>query len=355
MQKILIVNLGFKKIIAFYILCIAFLVILSVAITGFGNKGVINGDVRKGVDKYSLNKEDIVLKKDSKIPNIKVYLSQENKVVDMNLEEYVRGVVCAEMPADFGLEAIKAQAVAARTYALAHMEQYGGTNCSSANGADICDTVNSQAYMSKEKRLSLWNPNEATGYWNKITDAVNQTEGQVLSYNGKLVLEPLYFAVSSGKTEDSAEVFATGQPYLKSVASVGEEKAQNFKTTKRIGISEFINSINSKYPKAKLTSNNIKNQISILDRTSAGSVKKIKLGNTVITGDDFRGTLDLKSSNFKITFNSKDIQVDCLGYGHDVGMSQWGAGVMASTGKNYEQILIHYYQGVKIVKIDSLK
>lgn len=350
MQRVLI-TLKLRKLIIYYILSILFVFIFCILIVGIENKAQNSKD---GIYKYSLNKEDIILRKDNKTPSIKVYLSKENKIVDMNLEEYVRGVVCAEMPAEFGIEALKAQAVAARTYALAHIERYGGTKCTDAKGADVCDTVNSQVYMSKEKRFSLWGNNSAVGYWNKITDAVNQTEGEILTFNDKLVLEPYYFAVSSGKTESAIEVFSSDEPYLKSVSSPGEEVAPNYKSSKKYKLAEFVKIVNSKYSKANLSLKNFKNQINIQEKTSAGSVKKIKLGNITISGADFRNMLSLNSSNFKIIFTNKDIQIDCFGYGHGVGMSQWGAGIMAKSGNNYEQILSHYYQGIKIEKIENL-
>ena len=348
------VSLRLGKLVIYLILSILLLIIFSILIIGIENKGLKFGNSNENISKYNLNKEDI-LQNDSKTPHIQVYLAKENKIVDINLEEYVRGVVCAEMPAEFNLEALKAQAVAARTYALAHMKEYGGTKCSYAKGADICDTVNSQAYMSKEERFSLWKSSAAIGYWNKITDAVNQTEGEILTFNDKLALEPYYFAVSSGKTENAVDVFASNEPYLKTVSSLGEEAAPNYKTTNKYSFNEFANIINSNYFKAKLNSKNIKNQVNIQERTSAGSVKKIKLGNVVISGSDFRSIFNLNSANFKITVSNKDIQIDCYGYGHGVGMSQWGAEAMAKAGSSFQQILTHYYQGIKIEKIKDLK
>lgn len=353
MQRV-VFTLKLGKVVIYFIFSFLLLLIFSILIIGFGNKTFKLGNNSEGLVKYSLNKEEI-LQNDIETPHITVFLSTENRVVDMNLEEYVRGVVCAEMPAEFNLEALKAQAVAARTYALAHMEKYGGTKCSDAKGADICDTVSSQAYMSKEKRFSLWASSSAIGYWNKITDAVNETEGEILTYESKLVLAPYYFAVSSGKTENAAEVFASSVPYLKTVSSPGEEIAPNYKTTYKYSINEFVNIVNSTYSKAKMLSRNIKNQINIQEKTSAGSVKKIKLGNALLTGSDFRNMFHLNSANFKITVSSKNVQVDCYGYGHGVGMSQWGAEIMAKSGKSFDQILTHYYQGVKIEKIKDLK
>lgn len=355
MQRVFI-TIQLKKAALYLIAAMMLILVLSILIVGIGGKDKNILKKSSDINKYSLDKENIILKNSNKDPNIRVFLSEEKKIVELNIEEYVRGVVAGEMPAEFDLEALKAQAVAARTYGLAHMKQFGGSACSSAEGADVCDTVKSQVYVSKEKRFNSWPKSYATAYWNKITDAVNQTAGQILTYDGKLVMNPYYFSMSSGKTENAAEVFAFDTPYLKSVASEGDKDAKNFESSKEYTYTNFASIINSKYPKAEVSSNKLKNQIKITEWTSGGgSVKKIKIGKIEITGPQFREMMELRSSNFKINFNSKDIQIICKGYGHGVGMSQWGAAAMAKGGNNYEKILTHYYQGVKIEKIDSIK
>lgn len=353
LQRVFI-TIQFKRVIFFMMFFLITIIVLSVFLVGFGAKKGTEGS-STGIKEYKGNNGDIVFNNSKETPNVRLYLSAEDKIIDINLEEYVRGVVCAEMPAEFGIDALKAQAVAARTYALAHMESFGGTKCKYAKGADLCDTINSQVYMSKEKRMSEWKKSSAEEYWSKITQAVNETSAQILTYDGKLVMDPFYFAVSSGKTENAAEVFSVDRPYLKSVVSQGEESSPKFKSSKSFTYSELANKINSKYNKAGLSASKLKSQIKIIDKTSAGSVMHIKVGNLTITGDDFRGVLGLDSSNFSITYNSKNIVINSIGYGHGVGMSQWGAGAMAKSGSNYAQILTHYYQGVKIEKIEVLK
>jgi len=346
------ITVHLKNIILLVTAFIVFIVITSVLIVGVGNKVNINknnsfeikSDGGKVIIKYS------ALPKTSKV---KVFMTKENTIKELDLEEYVTGVVAAEMPAAFAVEALKAQAVAARTYALAHVTQDGGTPCKNSKGASLCDTVHCQVYVTKAERIKEWNKdnkNKGEQLWNKIKDAVSDTSGEVLTYNDELVMEPYYFSTSSGKTENSEEVFSTSIPYLRSVESPGEETVKNAKSSKIINYKELTQIINTNYNNAKVTTANIKNQIKIIDRTEGGSVKNIKVGSITMTGSKFRTMFDLKSSNFEMKFNLGGIEIDCSGYGHGVGMSQWGADAMAKDGKNYTEILTHYYQGTAISK-----
>ncbi|WP_298846904.1 stage II sporulation protein D [Clostridium sp.] len=351
MRKVL-AAIHFKNILLLIIAFIAFIVITSVLIVGVGNNKYINKDTNKStVIKSGDNKSVIKYESMPKITKVKVFITKENSIKEVNLEDYVTGVVASEMPVGFGVEAIKAQAVAARTYALAHVAQLGGAGCSKyAKEADLCDTVHCQVYMTKEERLKIWGRVKGEMYWNKIENAVKATVGEVLTYNDNLVMEPYYFSTSSGRTENSEDVFSAMVPYLRSVESPGEEKLKNTKSSKTFNYKELSQIINNNYNNARVSSANIKNQITVIDRTEAGSVKNIKVGRITMTGGKFRTMLSLKSSNFKIKFNSSSVEVDCSGYGHDVGMSQYGADAMAKKGESYVDILTHYYQGTKISK-----
>ena len=341
-----------RKIVCAFIGGIVLVLCLIIFIVGVGDKGIGNDANSYKVDKFIIKPNDISFdSKNGGGPKIKVYITKDKKVIEMFLEEYVRGVVAAEMPAEFPIEALKAQAVAARTFALSHMDEYGSGENPKIGGADVGDTVSFQVYISKEDRLNSW-PNKTKGeLWNKVTEAVMSTEGQVLTFNGELVLSPYYFSTSSGRTENALDIFNIDIPYLKSVQSKGEEVSRSYKSTKKITYSEVVKSLNSSYPKAGLTTAKIKNQIKVLGNYESGSVKNIKIGNLTITGVKFRGLFGLASDNFTLQVNSKNINVVCKGYGHGVGMSQWGANVMASSGKSYEVILTHYYTGVKVEKM----
>ena len=348
MRRVFIIG-HLKNILLLITAFIAFIVITSVLIVGIGEDKSISKS-KNSIFKSDEQEKSVKYELMPKISTIKVNLLKENIIKEFNLEEYVIGVVAAEMPADFGLEALKAQAVAARTYALAHVAELGGTPCKNGNGASLCDTVHCQDYMDKEERMKLWSSSSGEKNWDKIKLAVESTRGKVLIYNNSLVMEPYYFATSSGKTENSEDVFSNSIPYLRSVESPGEEGTKNFRSSNVFTYKELSEIISKNYKNSKITTANIKQQIKVIDRTYAGSVKSIKVGSITMTGSKFRTMLNLKSSNFQIKFNLNDIEIDCNGYGHGVGMSQWGANAMAKDGKGYIEILNHYYQGTEVSK-----
>lgn len=329
----------------------AFIVITSLLIVGVGEGDNKSTNKKDFINQFEINESSTKYVSLPKISCVKVLITKQNVVREIDLEEYVTGVVASEMPAAFDIEALKAQAVAARTYALAHVPESGGLPCKNGNGADLCDTVHCQVYKSKEERIKLWASKKlGEEYWKKIKLAVESTSGQVLTYNGKLVMEPYYFATSSGKTENSEDVFSSSIPYLKSVESPGEERAGSFKSSNTFKYSELSKIINNSYNNANVSISNIKKGIKVIERSEAGSVKTIKVGSITMTGSKFRTMLGLKSSNFEIVFNANDVEINCSGYGHGVGMSQWGADAMAKSGKKYIEILNHYYKGTDISK-----
>ncbi|MFL0195540.1 stage II sporulation protein D [Clostridium sp. WILCCON 0269] len=332
-----------KKLVILIFMSTAFIILLSLFITGMQS------------GKYTLPEFIMKSKNESYnyIPqDIKVYITEKDKVEKIPLEEYVVGVVASEMPAEFSEEAIKAQAVAARTFGAAHMEVYGGKKYKSNTGADVCDTVACQVFMSKEDIMKKWPESKKDEYWNKIVNAVGATSGQVLSYENKLVMEPYYFAVSGGKTENAVDVFGKGEEYLKSVESPGEESARKYRTSIELSYAAFIDKVNSKYPDSGLSVKNLSNQIVVKSRNEGGSVKEIKLGAVTVSGVNFRTIMSLNSSDFNIYFRD-NIIIECIGYGHRVGMSQWGANAMAKDGKGYKEILAHYYNKTGLQNVEA--
>ena len=326
----------------------AFIIIIAVL---FCTKG--NHSPSTSISKFLIKPNNILFNQNNgKGPNIRVLITKKNEIETMNLEEYITGVICAEMPAEYNIEALKSQAVAARTYAASHMELFGGKQYNAARNADVSDTVDCQVYMNKQDRLKAWPEKSGAKYWNKITQAVAETSGQIIVYDGDVIKEPFYFAISSGKTENSEEVFSSSEPYLKSVDSPGETSALKYKTTINISNKETVYKLNCALPSSGIVLSKLKNQVIIESRSSAGSVKVIKVGGITISGQQFRRILGLNSANFTIKFNAKNTSIVCLGYGHDVGMSQWGANVMAKSGKKYDQILLHYYSGTALEKLD---
>lgn len=341
-----------KKIIIGIFSIILFIMMLSILIVGLGNKEK-NIDISEKKSSKSNNNYNNQIKStySKEELNICVYITQEKKIETMNIEDYVVGVVSAEMPVEFEFEALKAQAVAARTYGLAHIETFGGAKIPKACGANVNNTTQFQVYMHKEDRMKLWSKRKRNEYWKKITRAVKETEGEILAYNGEIVRSPYYFSTSSGRTEDAVNVFSKDVPYLKSVDSPGEERSSKYITKSTFTYGNLSTILNKWNPKLNIKSNLLKKQLKVLEKSSSGSVIKIKAGDEYISGSKFRKILGLNSFNFDIKFNKKDITITCRGYGHGVGMSQWGAYAMAKKGAKYREILKHYYSGVEIVKL----
>ena len=182
----------------------------------------------------------------------------------------------------------------------------------------------------------------------KVQFALNKKECTTFFNDNEIILYPLTFLVSSGKTEAS-DIIGIGKiPYLKPVDSLGEEDSPNYNTIKEITVGKLVYIINSKYPNAKLTLDNINESIEILSRSDSGGVLEINVGNKVISGNEFMLLLGLNSINFNYEINDNIVKFNCIGYGNDVGMSQYGANVMAKEGKKYDEILKHYYTGIKI-------
>lgn len=310
-------------------------------------------DVEKGgINVFNLSDENITKSSVITFPingKVKLYHKQEDTVEELDLEDYIMGVVASEVPANFNEEALKAQAVAARTFYMSKRNN----RCKDAKSrnAEICDTTNCQVYMSKADRFSKWSKNEAKSNWSKIEKAVLDTKGQVLTYENSVLEYPQFFSVSSGKTEDAKDVFSVDVPYLKTEESKGEENAPKYKTTSEVTMSEFISKINSQYQNANLKKANLSSAVKVKSYTEGGSVKEIKIGNQTIKGTEFRTLFNLNSTNFKLEFGDKTVKINCTGYGHGVGMSQWGANVMAQNGVKYNEILKHYYKGVEIQEI----
>ena len=268
---------------------------------------------------------------------------------EMELEEYILRVVSAEMPASYDLEALKAQAVAARTYTL--RKKLGG-GCKKIEGAEICsDHTHCQAYCSEEQMKEKWGE-KYQAYHDKIQQAVAQTAGQVLVYDGQPI-SALYFSSSGGMTESSEHVFGGQVPYLKSVSSPGESEYEGAQTKKSFSYEEFVEKVSQAYPEANLAPGNVRASVSILSRYESGRVENLKLGSTTISGVKARALFGLRSANFTISFGERQLTFETVGYGHGVGMSQSGANAMGSNGSSYQDILLHYYTGVAFGRVED--
>lgn len=261
-----------------------------------------------------------------------IRLKTGNEIIKLSLEDYVEGVVAAEMPASFDIEALKAQAVASRTYALKKIEE-------KKEKYDILNDTSDQVYLTKKELKLKWKDNYKKNI-KKIKKSVKETKGEYLTYDDEIIYA-LYFSTSSGKTENVEEVFSENLPYLRSVESnddISEYYVKNYTISK----SEFCDIL-------KIECFNI--NIEILDKTTNNSIKKIKINEKELSGKEFVKLFNLKSTIFNINILNENVLIQTKGYGHGVGMSQYGAYSLALKGYKYDQILKYYYTNIEIKKI----
>ncbi len=267
----------------------------------------------------------------------------DGSVEPMKLEEYIYGVLAAEMPASFEPEALKAQAVAARTFAIRKMLSGG---CASNKDADVCtDSGCCQAWCSEAERKKNWGGNYRANT-TKLKAAVDDTAGQILTYDDEPILT-LFHATSAGYTESVENVYTQKLPYLRSVSSP-EDEEMSVDTAEELSRSSFCKTVNTAWPKARVTISQLEDQVKILSRFDSGRVDEIRLGGVTVTGAKLRRAIGIRSANFTIKYDANSIVFHTRGYGHGVGMSQNGANVMAREGSDYRDILEHYYTGVEI-------
>ncbi|MCL1631262.1 stage II sporulation protein D [Sporolactobacillus sp. CPB3-1] len=267
--------------------------------------------------------------------SISVYRSAQKQTDQVNLDEYLIGVVGSEMPAKFRIEALKAQAIAARTYIMARIIDDSNVR--------VTDTVQNQVYHSPEELKKIWGK-DYSWKMKKIRQAIRETRNQVVTYNGKLI-SPVFFSTSNGQTENAGDYWENEVPYLRSVDSPWDKLSPKYKNKKIMARSNVEQSLGVTLSRrsGKLGSK--------VQRTPTGHIAHIEIGGKLFTGRQVREKLKLSSTDFQLTQKGDLITADSIGSGHDVGMSQYGAQGMAREGKSAEQILTYFYQGTRISKM----
>lgn len=265
----------------------------------------------------------------------------------LRLEEYVVGVVAAEMPARYHPEALACQAVAARTFAVGRCLALGGNGCRRHPGYDLCmDSACCQGYLTPTARREKW-PGEYTALEARVESAARTTAGQILTYGG-LPIEALYHASSGGRTEDAAAVFSGGQPYLVSVASPGEEGYDGYEVQTVYARTEAARLLREAFPGCGVTAEELPGQLELRSSTASGRVDTAAVGQTTVTGAQLRQALGLRSTLCTWDFDEDTVTFTTRGYGHGVGMSQAGAQAMAASGSGCAEILAWYYPGTHL-------
>ena len=277
---------------------------------------------------------------------INVYDVNKNKIHTLCLEEYILKVVAAEMPANFHVEALKAQAVCARTYALRKVN----AGLSEHKGADICtDFAHCQAWCDYDEMKNKWGKNYKNNL-KKIKKSVDETAGEVIIYNDEYAIS-VFHSCSNGKTENSSDVWGGKYPYLVSVKSEGDFEKNDYHTTFSLSKDEFVAKISSENPNSFTYDGDL--YIGDFIMTEGDNVHSLKIGNQTFTGKKIRELFSLKSTSFTISEENDSIVFDVYGNGHGVGLSQYGANGMAKKGSRYDEILKHYYRGIELCKMNN--
>ena len=266
----------------------------------------------------------------------------DGSVLTLGLDQYLWRVVAAEMPASFELEALKAQAAAARTYTLSKL----GRTVEKHPDADVCtDITCCQAYIDPDQAAANWG-DSAAEYTAKITSAVSETDGMAVLYGGHPI-QAVFFSSAAGRTVDAVEVWGNSVPYLTGVDSPEGDEVPNYHSTVTFTLEEFKSKLLAQYPDADLSGdpagwfqNTVPN--------SAGGVEQVDVGGVTVSGGALRTLLGLRSTSFTVTAGSQGVTFSVTGYGHGVGMSQYGANALAKQGKTYDEILKWYYTGVEV-------
>lgn len=296
---------------------------------------------------------------------VRVHLTRTGKIETVPLEQYVTGVLAAEMPADFELAALKAQAIAARTYIVRRLAM-DETGDMAGRAADVNDTTAHQAYLSRTVLLA-WPEQGKAAQLAKLQEAVRQTEGIVMTFHGQPITA-VFFSSSGGYTENSEEYWSLKVPYLRSVASPWDAQIHpESKETIELPLTQLYRKLGQPVPKTvqsaiavfaqeegkKEMKLKVDKLFQILSWTTGRRVKEIRIGEKTYSGRELREKLELRSSQFTLALSGDKVKITTYGYGHGVGMSQWGANGMAKQGFTTTQILKHYYTGIDFEQASS--
>ncbi len=283
---------------------------------------------------------------------LRVFEADKDRVVEMDLEEYLMGVVMAEMPVEFALEALKAQAVAARTFTLQRSRRLGGEGCRKApEAADICtDSTHCQDWIDPELGAGRWPAEKREEYLDKIRQAVQETAGEVLTFEGELI-EAVYHSTCGGETEVPQAVWSGGPvAYLPSQPCPYCAHSPHYRSQMEVAWEKLASSLELDLPIPAVSG--VQPTVKVVQETPGGRVGQLQVGEAVIPGKELRLKLGLPSTAFEWEADDRGLRLTLRGYGHGVGLCQYGADGAASQGKSYREILDFYYPGCSLVKID---
>ncbi|BDG61759.1 stage II sporulation protein D [Caldinitratiruptor microaerophilus] len=279
---------------------------------------------------------------------VSVYFPDTGQIRTLPLDEYLVGVVAAEMPPRFADEALRAQFVVARTYTVKHMRRFGGGGCSLEPRADVCASPGAgQAYTDFDalrQKLGYW---AARRYWTRLQEQARATRGLLVTYRGQPI-DAVYHATSGVMTEDAAAVWGRPVPYLRPVPDPYGKDAPNYVEEVAFATADLARALGID---PRRLAGGSDPPVVILGRTPGGRVAQVRVGGLTLAGTEFRTRLGLRSADFTVRTERGRVVITTRGYGHGVGLSQWGANGMARAGKTFREILAHYYPGTEVEPI----
>lgn len=337
-----------KRFVFFYAIVSVVLVVTGVFLAIKMDK--INKKSKEEIDKTNeLNAITKYLKENNVKDIIKVKITSTGEIKEMKVSDYLKGVLPSEMPPGYDIEALKAQAVVARTYL------YDKMSSKAHKDADICDSpAHCQAFYDIEQIKYIWenkrgfDTSTREEYLKKVNEAVDSTQNIVVTYNDKYI-KAYFHACSGGKTEDVHNIWGKQDiKYLKSVESLGEEEYANYTSKVSLTVAQLEAKLNKDAAIPCSIETKKEGIVEILSYTDTGRVDKVKIGGVIYTAEKLRQTLGLKSTNFTVEYIDNKVVFNVTGYGHGVGMSQVGANYYANQGYTYDKIIKHYYTGVDV-------
>ncbi len=290
---------------------------------------------KKG-DLYSINSMDF-----------HIYYEKGGEKVSLDFNQYLIGVVAANMPAGYNMEALKAQAVIARTYALYNIsilvEEKPGKK-------DFSTSQMGLSYISLEEMEQFWGSQDYLTYFTKLENSVYGTKDQVLTYDDQLIL-PVFFDTGSGFTRNASEAWGVDIPYLVSVQSKQDVTSIHYLKITEYNLKDLTDLLNNYYTDLSLDEKHFFDDVKVSERDSTGYVTKMDLGNISVSGEEFTKVLGLNSNNFFMEEYADKVRIICTGVGHGIGLSQYGANAMAGEGYPHDEILLHYFTDTKLINL----
>ncbi|OWZ84610.1 stage II sporulation protein D [Natranaerobius trueperi] len=283
---------------------------------------------------------------------VRVYFHEKDQVKEKNLEDYLVGVVISEVPPNFNKEAIKAQAVVARSYTYSRLEKRGGPGCNNHENADICTNPDHcQAHYSESEVNSIYG-DKSEKYYNIVSNAVSETMGEIVTYNRKPIPEAPYHSTCGGTTETAGEVWQTDMPYLENVECNYCNHSSHFESETTIPFEEIEQVMSREGVQVPVLADNPPD-LTVTERSKIGRVKTVNLMGNEFSGRQIRQMFDLRSTDFDWETSGDSVSVTTRGFGHGVGLCQYGADGMGKAGYNYRDIIRQYFTEIEFGQISK--